>query len=1504
MFFVPDDSDKKEEEETAEPGSSQNLMEPRQGTSQQTGPTSQELVNIEDETHFGAGESTSDNFLPITVSPSMFDTTESLPFFENSSLKLSITKSRYKRGHKFSLVDSLFRIQIIPKKDSSSPIYLKDLLDVLDTGLKYIVTKLQNYFPDNPDALSYLTLYQKGMVNGLSTGGYSLSKSQDLVDKLLQMLSSFLISNANVTVNDEFNIYVDVYSKDHSNSKKKMRNIYQGRKPKNQSKNFWAIDLQESDCLPSEYLNDKCLLTSIVLGHLQNCLLEKNDKRYDYAKKILEKSPRKCHHAFNTVKDTVDLCLDYLKGENVFDYCNLDQVAPVVHTALNCQIIIFSGFDNTIRYMYPETFDESLRPIFLFDSDDNTNHIIFIKNLRSFFNASKLKTCLFCKTTFKTLNQDHQCSIRPTCRSCKRHFSVDEKSPCQFFKDYFCGKTLSEDLTDKFCKVCKSKPLSKQCALLHSKVCGKVGRLGYQCPKCNKFIFTTKRQKNAKEIKINHSCDEKFCKLCKKYHNEEHNHLCKLHEVNFNNFANQATQLGFLTMEFLTESESSPVSDEVPNMIILYKENKPLSGVFDSFTLNDFNKEVITTLSAFSQNYCDSEGKLQRPLGQTKKVAKMLHHKLNQAQAKNSQQSLLDKLVGLITQWRSVTLICSDENGFIFNAFIRGFLQANINVKILSRGKKFFSCEIPELNIKLLNSTNYLPGNEYEIARISNFSFDQIFFPLKLNKPTHYNYTGKVPSLEAFTLYSDTSELLKKKTEYVENFSEIWDFKQQLFLYSNQKCLLLCSSLCLFLKETISLQHLIHEQVSPDNPNRNQILWPFSGTLCTFSGFIYSLFKGLFLREENIFIVKNEYCVPSRKVSHCEYEFCRFLEFLYPDLDIVHNYSNPNGQKYFEEAVPDIYIPSLKCAVFMNGCYFHGHYVSSQNEEPEKTNFSEEGFDIIKDETPNQKSCIGSKPATSDKINKRLDASYEKVQDDFWQKTLKLSQNNSSDIIEVKVFWECFFNHKLKQTQKYLAFRETFKKRPLERLIPRSLCKGGFVQPFALSWSQSQFPNETFYCCDINGLYSHVAISESYNVGKYEVLIGKSLTKIKVKNEKFFIEGRKLYGTMQVTILPPKKLSFPFLICQMKERSVLTLCKKCSDNMMMRKCKHQNKDREFFGSYFIEELEFALTLGYQISAIHECHAYPEQKPIFKAFVSILNYNKIKNSSYLSCSSSEQERKNYCELLNKKMNLSPPFALKTNDEPNSYKKFLFKQAANSFFGKFQQRRDKVSTILVGDDDELGKLISKNHSQVQSIDCFEDKICQVTLKPENSYVKDSLHHNCYLGGQIVAFARIFFYKQVQKITQLPTQKLFYCDTDSIFFSLPKSSQNPLPMSDATGDFKYVYENVQSFYCLGPKNYTISFFKEQQLQASTKVRGLNLNSLNLKEALNSTVYTQFLRSMVRKEALQIKIPQVRTRKTESKPYSKKTRLEMITFSNKILSQRIVNTKSPFLETFPFGF
>ena len=128
------------------------------------------------------------------------------------------------------------------------------------------------------------------------------------------------------------------------------------------------------------------------------------------------------------------------------------------------------------------------------------------------------------------------------------------------------------------------------------------------------------------------------------------------------------------------------------------------------------------------------------------------------------------------------------------------------------------------------------------------------------------------------------------------------------------------------------------------------------------------------------------------------------------------------------------------------------------------------------------------------------------------------------------------------------------KNQPLHRLIPRVCIRSGFLETYGLRWTQNDFPNETFYHSDCNGLYPHISLTHPVPVGKFEILLSNDLDgKITFDEEigqHFYDDGNvkhSLIGSAaHVRILAPTHLKKPFLSFRStKDHNFMSLCCSC-----------------------------------------------------------------------------------------------------------------------------------------------------------------------------------------------------------------------------------------------------------------------------------------------------------------------------------------------------------------------
>lgn len=806
---------------------------------------------------------------------------------------------------------------------------------------------------------------------------------------------------------------------------------------------------------------------------------------------------------------------------------------------------------------------------------------------------------------------------------------------------------------------------------------------------------------------------------------------------------------------------------------------------------------------------------------------------------------------------------------------MESLIDLGIAPEIIRNGKHIFLLSLPHIQVRFIRSNNYISGDEYCLAQQFGVPFYKHFFPQKFNNNCNFDYEGEVPDENYFFTFCDSTQKRQEKSEFVNFLKSAnykWNFKTELKKTIDYNLLLFTKSCLIFLRDCLNLQNLLLER------KVQRFVHPFGLDLCTIAGFTFKLYKLFFLNNFPIFSIFNEFENNGKEISLQEAEWAAFFTHKNPELEYFSSLLHPLGQKYFAEAIPDLYSPISKEAKFYNGCFWHGHY----------------------------ENCRINPNANPSTINEVRQKTYLELNNEFFQKTNLLLQNHPEEIKSLKIYWECEYLQKRDSCPELKSFLTNhFKTRPLFRLNPRSAVRGAFCDNFAMRWVESENNNEDFLCLDINGMYSYCAIKYPYMIGPYKVLVGDLLNNIKFINGKYHYlnETNIMSGTMFVTILPPNTLFFPYLLYRLKNgTTVNSLCAACAELSQISNCNHTEKERAFSATYFISEINFAISLGYKVLAIHECHYYSKVDFILRDFVKKLNCLKIQNSDCLqNLSNADQEK--YCEFLNSTMDLKEPFNLTPQNVCNNPSaKMLYKLIANSLFGKLSQKQDKTKTMFASTQSQLENIYFSH--EIKQMFVLNENLCQVEILPRQVKQMPNRVTNCYLGGQLTAYARQLIYEHIQAISNVG--KIFYTDCDSIYFSIPKNTNlDFIPISDSVGHFKHVFPGqITSFYSLGPKSYVISYrTKDKVIKSITKLKGICLTSHYSENEIDSTLFNIFMTDMLKNEITKLEIPQVRS-KHQHKAIKTSYSLESISFSNQISKRRMIASNCKYLTTFPYGY
>ena len=620
--------------------------------------------------------------------------------YENDQLQLFIVKANHIRQKKFRLEDHMFHMKINLKSGVEPPL-LRDILNFLEIGFNHILTNIKSFYKPEDHNIAFLTLYQEPMINGLNTGGFDIQESAlEMVERVLKMLEQFLVSNQTLHLDDSFKVYLKILSIEHlkfkANSKPRIqqKRTHQFYKKHFGAYNeilkrynfFWALDVPDS--FPKEPIlnifKNKCLLTTTILGLLQHQYFESKrlDKRFIHVQNINSKNFEKRNHAGRILAHELEKLINEtgIPSEGPHE---LETTVQKLSEFYHCQFFIFDNIfnSNKLNFMYPPEYDNSLKPIYLFQPNDAKNHLVFIRNLNSYFKAN-VKVCFGCRKIFSTHNYRHLCPKSKCCFSCRRFFQSESTYMHEKLSQYFCDKNLTTE-NSFICRICNVTCYSKHCFNGHKFFCYGKGLFGYKCLKCKKFTYRYGK-KSTEFLKRTHLCGEhKRCLYCRE--TKLNDHLCKLSKETVNP---NSSRLAFIGMEFYkstsekcidcsemknvqnlnSQSECGHVNND-PLLVLIYREEK-YRGNFTKYEFQNFEEkpQLFKTENILTIPYDD----ISFNTNKEKETKKSQDFKTNSEKLQNSEPTLLSTLLLQVLtspDWQNTTFICQDSSSIIYVSF-------------------------------------------------------------------------------------------------------------------------------------------------------------------------------------------------------------------------------------------------------------------------------------------------------------------------------------------------------------------------------------------------------------------------------------------------------------------------------------------------------------------------------------------------------------------------------------------------------------------------------------------------------------------------------------------------------------------------------------------------------------------------------------------------------------------------------------------------------------------
>jgi G:T-mismatch repair DNA endonuclease (very short patch repair protein) len=385
-------------------------------------------------------------------------------------------------------------------------------------------------------------------------------------------------------------------------------------------------------------------------------------------------------------------------------------------------------------------------------------------------------------------------------------------------------------------------------------------------------------------------------------------------------------------------------------------------------------------------------------------------------------------------------------------------------------------------------------------------------------------------------------------------------------------------------------------------------LHPFTQPFLTLSGWVFGMWRKLFLPLYKIYSLKDEKGLTSIEVSKAEREFVMYKQWKNSNCKIFSSFTSERPSR-FGNYVPDYHIPERNEVGWMHGCYWHAHRIQDGCKDRDQK-WADQG-------TTN---FVGNSFA--------MEQYNFKKQQDYLQSVCNINRSNQ------KVMWTCHWKalksaplddlttqqkEEALEVRKFMTYY--YDNRPTDRLAPRTGYRGGKVESYIFKWRKIDNPKKVLYYYDYNSLYPSVSSHKNnpFPVGKPTIYITKEeLEKIQFDKDSCYVikneQKIKVKGIAQVKVLAPP-LVIPFLQYRVKqinaEKTVSAICRTCAEKSYENVCPHSENERAFCSVWTLDELAYAQTLGYEILQIYEAYIYEEAKPIFSKFLETLAKFKVR-----------------------------------------------------------------------------------------------------------------------------------------------------------------------------------------------------------------------------------------------------------------------------------------------------
>lgn len=453
---------------------------------------------------------------------------------------------------------------------------------------------------------------------------------------------------------------------------------------------------------------------------------------------------------------------------------------------------------------------------------------------------------------------------------------------------------------------------------------------------------------------------------------------------------------------------------------------------------------------------------------------------------------------------------------------------------------------------------------------------------------------------------------------------------------------------------------------------------------------------------------------------------------------------------------------------------------------------------------------------------------------DRYERTLATNEKIQSSGYKLTVMWECEFDRLIKSDDEMKEFVNSDTVLTRLPLDPRQAFFGGRTESYVTLYDVKE--GEKIRYVDVCSLYPYICKNGKFPVGHPRVYAGEKACRELTGPD---YDLGTIEGIVLCSVLPPTDLYHPVLPVHIGKKMVFALCRSCSATSDSRECTHTPSERQFTGTWVVDEIRKAVSCGYIVRGIYEIWQYEITRydPVtregghFAEYIDTFLKIKQQASGWPSECIDDTEAKNrYIERYERceGIRLDPE-----NISPNPGLRSLAKLCLNSFWGKFGQRENLPKTEVVSTHSRLVELLSDPDIEVTGILPVNDTAMYVNYVSTHEAITQSAHTNVAIAAYVTTQARLHLYSYLERLDR----RVLYCDTDSCVY-VTNARALDLPTGQLLGELTNELEGygkesfISSFVSGGPKCYAYIVQKRDANDESLgeaeicKVKGITLN------------------------------------------------------------------------------